>query len=91
MKVKKNGIFADIVIILIMLIPVTFCSGSKKIEKKNKKISAEITEHAKIQNDNISKTTCSACHKLDIKGNLIVSEGELEGSEPPAKSGSAIH
>ena len=91
MKVKKNSIFANIVIILIMLIPVTFCSGSKKTEKKNKKTSAEITEHPKVQNDNISKTTCSDCHKLDTKGNLIVSEGELEGSKPPAKGGPAIH
>jgi nitrate/TMAO reductase-like tetraheme cytochrome c subunit len=91
MKVGENRVFINLVIILILLILSIFCSDSKKTEKKNRNIYAEITEYTKIKNDNISKTTCSDCHKLDTKGNLIVSKKNLEGSKPPSTGGPTIH
>lgn len=91
MKIEKNRFLLNMAVILLLFIPFISCSnsGSDKTGKENKNIPAKIEmAGSKQKSDEIAKTTCTDCHKVDKNGTLIVSEKKLEGSKPPEKGGS---
>lgn len=91
-KMIRNEIrvLLNLIVAAFLLMSIISCSGSgpKKCQKDIKKTPVKMEKVSKDKPFMFSKTTCTDCHRMNSKGELVFPEKGKEGAKPPETGGS---